>query len=100
MEKSEHYTEDDVDAFARVAGTTLSPENRSTIAANLSALRSGVLAKARTIPEDLGSARSRRLSAGDGLALAQEAAISLITWLMGTGSYRRPFLVAPRVGAN
>jgi hypothetical protein len=54
MRNSEHYTEDDVVAFARVAGTTVSPKNRSTIAANLSALRGGVLAKVKTIPEDLG----------------------------------------------
>lgn len=54
MGNPEHYTEDDIIAFARVAGTTVSPENTRMIATNLSALRSGVLAKARTLPEDLG----------------------------------------------
>jgi hypothetical protein len=54
MGNSDHYTEDDVTEFARVAGTTVSPENTRTIAANLSALRSGVLAKAKTLPDDLG----------------------------------------------
>ncbi len=54
MAKSEEYTEDDVMAFARVAGTSVSPENRNTIASNLSALRRAVLAKTKTMPDDLG----------------------------------------------
>lgn len=54
MAASERYTEKDVAALAKVAGTSVSPENRKAIASNLSALRSGVLAKAKSMPEDLG----------------------------------------------
>ena len=47
-------TEDDVVILAKVAGSDVSPENRSVIAANLAGMRAAVLAKARTLPEDLG----------------------------------------------
>jgi hypothetical protein len=48
-----HYDEEDVVRVARVAGSSVSPENARAIAANLSALRTAVLRKARDLPEDL-----------------------------------------------
>jgi hypothetical protein len=48
-----HYDEEDVVRIAKVAGSSVSPENAKSIAANLSALRVAVLRKARNLPDDL-----------------------------------------------
>ena len=54
MANSQPYSEEDIENLAKVAGSDVSPENRGAIAANLAGMRAAVLAKARTLPEDLG----------------------------------------------